>query len=206
MFDIKTVPKIVIREGISGNTEIKKDGKTYNLFIDGLRWMMVDTKSSREVREFYSSYDLASGSVLLSGFGFGILPQWLSSKDSVTDITVVEYSKDVVDLFLRHNTLNSKIDIKIMDINTYQDGHCYDWVILDHYELDRVPTKENLSVIEENINFNNLWFWSLEEKLQDYTNWEEFRNSYSLKLPKLDNSKLNEYFKLLRYKEFLRDQ
>jgi hypothetical protein len=206
MFDIKTVPKIKIREGISGNTEIKKDGKTYSIFVDSLRWMMVDTTSSREVREFYSSYDLASGSVLLSGFGFGILPQWLASKDSVTDITVIEYSKDVVELFLRHNTLNSKIDIKIVDINTYQDGHCYDWVILDHYELDRVPTKENLSVIEKNINFNNLWFWSLEEKLQDYTNWEEFRNSYSLKLPKLDNSKLNEYFKLLRYKEFLRDQ
>lgn len=203
MFDIKTVPKIVIREGISGNTEIKKDGKTYSLFVDSLRWMMVDTTSSREMREFYSSYDLASGSVLLSGFGFGILPQWLASKDSVTDITVVEYSKEVVELFLRHNILNPKIDIKIADINTYQDSHYYDWVILDHYELDRVPTKENLFVIEQNINFSNLWFWSLEEKLQDYTNWEEFRNSYSLKLPKLDNSKLNEYLKLLRYKENL---
>lgn len=205
MFDIKTVPKIKIREGISGNVEIKKYGKTYNLYIDGLRWMMVDTKSSREVREFYSSYDLAEGSVLLSGFGFGILPQWLASKDSVTDITVVEFNENVVDLFLRYNTLDPKIKIHIADIRKYKDIHIYDWTILDHYEYDRVPTKEELSLIESNINFHNLWFWSIEDKLQDYTNWEDFRIDYSLKLPQLGNSKLKEYMKILRYKENLLD-
>lgn len=205
MFDIKSVPKIKIREGSIGKAEIKKDKETYTLFVDNLQWMKVITSSPREIKEFYSSYDLATGSILLSGFGFGILPQWLASKDSVTDITVVEYSKDVIDLFLCHNVLDPKISIKISDIREYKDNHHYDWAIFDHYELDRIPTKEDLSLLESNLSYDKLWFWSLENNLQRYKSWQDFKNDYSQKLPDLDKNKLKEYLELLRYRVSLQD-
>lgn len=205
MFDIKSVPKVKIREGSIGKAEIKKDKETYTLFVDNLQWMKVITSSLREIKEFYSSYDLATGSILLSGFGFGILPQWLASKDSVTDVTVVEYSKDVIDLFLRHNTLDPKINIKISDIREYRDNYHYDWAIFDHYELDRVPTKEDLSLLENNLIYEKVWFWSLESKLESYYSWQDFKNDYSQKLPDLDNNKLKEYLELVRCMVNLQD-
>jgi len=200
MFDIKSVPKIAIREGSIGNVEIKKIKYEYQLLVDNVRWMLANTISAQEIKEFYSSYDLAEGDVLLSGFGFGILPQWIASKDSVKSVTVVEMNKEVVALFKINNTLDSKIKIVISDIREYKDNSLYDWAIFDHYELDRVPSKEDFDLLSNNLNFNNLWFWSLEEKLENYNDWQEFRKDYSLKLPNLTNDKLKEYLDLLRCK------
>lgn len=200
MFDIKSVPKIVIREGSIGNVEIKKIKYEYQLLVDNVRWMFTNTISAQEVKEFYSSYDLAEGDVLLSGFGFGILPQWIASKDSVKSVTVVEMSEEVVELFKINNTLDSKIKIVVSDIRKYKDNSLYDWAIFDHYEADRVPSKKDLDLLSNNLNFNNLWFWSLEEKLEDYSDWQEFRKDYSLKLPNLTNDKLKEYLNLLKCK------
>lgn len=200
MFDINTVPKIRIREGISGNAEIKKNRKTYTLFVNNEKWMMAQTNSTQEIREFYSSYDLAYGSVLLSGFGFGILPQWIASKPSVTKVTVIEWSKDVVNLYLKNNKLDDKISIVISDIHSYKDKENYDWAILDHYESFKVPTPEELYLIEKNINFSNLWFWSIERFAEKYPSWDELRKKYSFKLPEVSEDKLEYYKEISRYK------
>ena len=193
MFDIKTGPKIAIREGLINNVEIVKNGSAYRLLIDNQQWMFIDTKSSIQIREFYSSYDLVSGNVLLSGFGFGILPQWIATKDSVKSVTVVEWREEVIDLFLRNNALNSKIDIKIADILDYQDDVSYDWTILDHYELDRQPQKNEINKISSNVNFNNLWFWSVEYALLNYKNWSKFRDDYGHKIPDLSIDRIKHY-------------
>lgn len=204
MFDIKSVPKIVIREGSIGNVSIVKDNKSYALFVDGEQWMFVNTKTNVELREFYSSYDLAEGNVLLSGFGFGILPQWIASKESVKSVTVVESSQEVIDLFNINNTLNPKIKIVISDIRQYQDDNSYDWAILDHYELERTPTKEDLDSLSKNLRFNNLWFWSLELKLTKHQSWEKFRQDLSLKIPNLPLDQVKDYVKtVFTQKEFL---
>jgi hypothetical protein len=205
MFDIKSVPKIVIREASIGNVEIKKFGSIYQLFVDGIRWNFVNTASIGEVKEFYSSYDLAEGNVLLSGFGFGLLPQWIASKESVRSVTVVELNPEVVEIFKSNNILNPKIEVVISDIREYKDEEVYDWGIFDHYELERAPTKEELDLLSKNINFKNLWFWSLEYKLKSYTNWKSFKEDYGLKLPNLNNSKLQEYLGLFNYKANLLD-
>jgi spermidine synthase len=200
MFDIKSVPKIVIREGSIGSTKITKSGNHYELLTNDERWMLVNTTSKQELNEFYSSYDLAEGNVLLSGFGFGILPQWIASKESVKSVTVVELNQEVIDLFLLHNSLDPKIKIVVSDVRNYHDDTLYDWAIFDHYEADRVPTKQDLDLLSNNLNFKNLWFWSLEEKLQNYASWSSFKSDYSSKLPDLDISTLEGYMDVLRYK------
>jgi spermidine synthase len=197
MFDIKSVPKIVIREGELNSVKIVESEDVYELYIDNVRWNLVNTKDTLELREFYSSYDLAQGNVLLSGFGFGILPQWIASKQSVSSVTVIEWNKDVVNLFIRHNTLNPKVNVVIADIKKYKDDFCYDWAILDHYEIERIPTKEEFDLLSSNINFNNLWFWSLERRLTQYESWEKFRQKYSLKIPDLSIDKVMNYMETL---------
>jgi spermidine synthase len=208
MFDIKSVPKITIREGSIGNATIRHYEGFYTLFVNDEQQMAINTKANGEIKEFYSSYDLAEGDVLLSGLGFGICAQWIASKPEVTSVTVVEFSQNVLDLFLRHNILDSKIKVVIADIKEYKDSARYNWVILDHYENERVPTREELAQICSNIETDNLWFWSLETHLvYSYNSWSKFRESYNLTIPDLPVKQVLEYVKnLFIKKDFHLDQ
>lgn len=203
MFDISSIPKITIRDGILNDTQIVKDSHFYQLLINNEQWMKVNTKGDLELREFYSSYDLAYGNVLLSGFGFGILPLWISTKPNVNKVTVVEFNKNVVDLFLRFNNLDHKINIEIYDIHNFKSQDKYDWLILDHYEGNKKPTKEELSLLTKNLEFQNLWFWSLEYLLTECTSWQEFREKYSFKIPDLPKEQVLRYMEnLFRHRDF----
>lgn len=201
---IKTVPKIAIREGSKGNVSIVQNDNDFLLYIDGQKWNFVNVKSSLALREFYSSHDLAQGNVLLSGFGFGVLPQWIASKSSVTSVTVIEKYQEVVDLFCINNTLDPKIKIVIDDIHTYKSDEQFDWAIFDHYEDDIAPSKEELELINANLTYNNLWFWSLENRLFQYKDWQQFRIDYSLKIPDLPKDQVLHYMEtLFKRKDFL---
>ena len=194
---IKTVPKIVIREGKKDNVSIVQNDNDFLLYIDGQKWNVVNVKSSLALREFYSSYDLAQGNVLLSGFGFGVLPQWIASKSSVTSVTVVEKCQEVIDLFNINNTLDPKIKIVIDDIHTYKSSEQFDWAMFDHYEDDIAHSKEELELINANLDYKNLWFWSLENRLFAYKNWQQFRNDYSLKIPDLPKEQVLHYMETI---------
>lgn len=201
---IKTVPKIAVREGQRNEVKIIKNGNSYALYVADQQWNILHAKSTFSLREFYSSYDLAQGNVLLSGFGFGVVAQWVASKPSVTSVTVIEKYQEVVDLFCINNTPDPKIKIVIDDIHAYKSNEQFDWAIFDHYELDVRPSKEELTQLESNLSYNNLWFWSLEYKLRDYTNWQEFRNNYSLKIPDLPKEQVLGYMEtVFRKTDFL---
>jgi spermidine synthase len=204
MFDIKSVPKIVIREGSINNVSIVKNNTFYYLLVDNEQWMYLDTSANIQLREFYSSYDLAENNVLLSGWGFGILPQWIASKESVKSVTVVEKNKEVIDLFLLHNSINPKIKIVVSDIRKYHDNTFYDWAIFDHYELERVPTKEDFDLLSNNLNFKNLWFWSIEKNILQENSFQKVRQEFSIKIPNLSLNQVNNYMKtLFTQKDFL---
>lgn len=204
MFDVKSIPRIVIREGALNDTQIVKNGAIYRLLTDGKQWMGANTNFTDELRQLYSSYDLAEGDVLLSGFGFGILPQWVAQKPEVTSLTVVEINENVVNLFLRFNNLDPKIKVVISDMTQYKDDIDYDWVILDHYEDDRLPTKDKLTQITNNLKCKNLWFWPLEFLLTNYDSWQKFREEYSTKIPNLPKNQVLNYMEtVFRHKEFL---
>jgi hypothetical protein len=192
MFNIKTVPQIKIREGVSGNAEIKKLDYSYTLYVDSEEFMATNVKSSEQIRQFYSSYDLAKGDVLLTGLGFGILPLWAASKPGVTSVTVVEKSQGVVDLFLANNQLPSNMTIEVCDAYEYKTSRYFDCILLDHYDSNML-TPEQATAIADNIpNHRLMWLWAIELLIGDI-GWEAVLNKYPIKLPNLSEDKLQEY-------------
>lgn len=225
-FDKNTVPQFNIVLGASEDVTISSPSKESNMFYlckDNKQLMSRDTKSSKEIKELYSSYDLAYGDVLISGLGFGILSLWVASKPEVKSVKVIEYSQGVIDLFLQSNTLPKNITIELGDISTYESNEKYDCILLDHFQ-DLQPEDEwhlrleDLKQISKNIpNHNIIWGWSLEHiflskkfqitfqqlftnpidlsKFDLYSKWLEFINEdiKVITLPSLSKDKLNEY-------------
>jgi hypothetical protein len=222
MFDIGTFPKVNIKEVEYNDISIKllpNRPKTYALFNKGARWCFYDAYTNHELKEMYSSYDLAHGKVLISGFGFGLLASWLASKPEVESVTVIEYSKDIYDVFLQNNTLPEKVKVIICDASEYKTDEFFDCILLDHYEQETTDwVFKDIKKISKNVpNHNLIWAWSLEEKyVQTVFNissfdlsktllWEQYFDFYSRyehfkknvlsipTLPKFKKNKLNEY-------------
>lgn len=120
MLDEFDLPLPIIKQSITGRAKIIEYKNMYRLYIGAKQWMALDMNNKNEINEFYSSYDLSYGDVLLSGLGFGILAQWIASKPEVKSVTVVEFSQDVVDMFLKNNKLHEKIKLVVEDIGLYK--------------------------------------------------------------------------------------
>ena len=225
MFDLKTVPKVVIKEIQYNDVEIlliPKRPKAYALLNKGVRWCFYDAYTNRELKEMYSSYDLAYGDVLITGFGYGLLASWLDSKPEVKSVTVLENCKDIYDVFLKNNKLPKKVKVIITDASEYKTEEKFDCIFLDHYEQHSTPwVFKDIKRISKNIpNHDLLWAWSLEERYAEvmfgihnsatdiastqrpyggyfdfYSQYENFKkNILSVKtLPNFTKEKLNEY-------------
>lgn len=222
MFDLKTVPQVIIKEINYKDIEIVKEldrPQTYKLFNKGIQWMYLDRYTNKEIKEFYSQYDMAHGDVLISGFGFGILTCWLASKPEVNSVTVLEVSKDIYDIFLINNKLPDKVNVIITDASEYKTDKHFDCLFLDHYETNTNEWvfKDIKNIINNIPNHDLLWFWSLEEKYAEvmfnikkeelvktilwecyidfHAGYDDFKNTFlNIKtLPNLNRDKFNEY-------------
>jgi hypothetical protein len=225
-FDKNTVPNFNIIPATSGDVVISSQGKESPLFLlhkNGKQLMALNTKTNREVKELYSSYDLAYGDVLVSGLGFGILPLWLASKPEVVSIKVIEFSQEIIDLFLQSNEVPSNLTIELGDISTYVSNDKYDCILLDHFQ-DHLPQSEwhinltSIKNISQNVpNHDLIWGWSLEHMFLSkkfgitseqlftrptdlrhfnlYSRWLEFIHDdvKVITLPSLSKHKLTEY-------------
>ncbi len=222
MFDLKTVPKVVVKEISYKDIDISLSPhrpRTYNLFNKGIQWMAYDQYTNKQIKELYSSYDLAYGDVIVSGLGFGILACWLASKPEVTSVTVLEMSQSVYDIFLMNNKLPDKVKVIITDASEYKTDRKFDCLFLDHYEGNTIEWvfKDMQKIVNNLPNHKIFWFWSLEEKYVEfmfginhktldqtllwesyidfYSKYSEFKNIFlTIKtFPDFDRNKLNEY-------------
>ena len=222
-FDKNTVPKFNIVPSTSDDITISNSSDIFYLYKNDKQLMALDIKSNREIKELYSSYDLAYGDVLISGLGFGILPLWVASKPEVTSVKVIEYSQGVIDLFLQSNTLPKNMTIESGNISTYKSDNKYDCILLDHFQ-DLLPESKwdlnllDIKTISENVpNHNLIWGWSLEHMFLSkkfeitfeqlfrfpinlrefdlYSKWLEFidKDINVITLPSLSKHKLTEY-------------
>jgi len=156
-------PNVTIKEISKNNVRIIKDGDFWRLYGD-VQFMQLNTKSNVEIKELYSSYDLAYGDVLVTGLGFGLLASWLVDKPEVKSITIIEQSQDVIDLFFENNSLPDDVKIIVADANTYTTNVHYDCLLLDHYK-DGAKEKVNYQTLQKiavNIPHDLLWFWNIE--------------------------------------------
>jgi hypothetical protein len=225
-FNKNTIPKFNIVPGVSGDIIISNSSEETNMFYlhkKNKQLMALDTKTNREIKELYSSYDLAYGNVLVSGLGFGILPLWVASKPEVKSVKVIECSQDVINLFLESNTLPKNMTIQLGDISTFESNEKYDCILLDHFQ-DHLPENkwysnlEDIKTISANIpNHNLIWGWSIEHMFLSkkfgitfeqlfidpidlrqfnlYLKWLEFidKDVNVMTLPSLSKNKLTEY-------------
>lgn len=164
MLDKNTIPPVVIEPGTYGSIEIEHIGDYYYLKHFETLWYMYTIPNMREHHEQWSSYDLAYGDVLLSGFGFGQMATWVASKPEVKSVTVIEKYSDVVTAFLANNDMPSNVTLIIDDADKYSTDKKYDCIIWDH-----IPNGEHepsyykkLCSSAKNIKHDLFWFWSLE--------------------------------------------
>ncbi len=223
MFNLQSVPSVNIKLGNYGDIDIINPSLTNThtiwLLNKGIRWMMLNTHTNREIKEFYASYDLAYGDVIISGLGFGILSSWLASKPEVKSVKVIEISKDIVDIYLQNNTLPEKVSIEVADISAYKTSQKYDCLFLDHYETQHTDWvfKDIKNIVKNIPNHDVFWFWSLEEHytrscygleqeqlngtflyfntFDFFTKWEEFKTEILPvnTLPSISSTQINNY-------------
>jgi hypothetical protein len=193
--------------------------KTYRLFYKGVRQMVHDQFTNRQIKEFYSQYDMGYGDILITGFGFGILANWLASKPEVKSVTVIELEKDIYDIFLMNNTLHEKVNVIIADASTYKTDKHYDCLFLDHYEsnINEWVFRDMRRIVKNIPNHDLFWAWSLEFKIAEvaygldahnlynaylHNNYVDFYEKYDYfkgticgirTLPDLSQEKINEY-------------
>lgn len=162
-YNLKSVPEFTIKEASYGSVDIVDDGARITLYNNGDRWMSYEKANDLEIKELYSSYDLAYGDVLVSGLGFGILALWLCSKPGVNSVTVVEISEDVIKLFKDSNGIPEKLTIINDSMITYNTDKEYDVLLLDHYERQTFDWRlKDIARICDRIKHKYFWAWSLE--------------------------------------------
>jgi len=164
-FNPDTLPKVNIypHDNNGEGVEVIDVSDKYVLFNNGMRWMMHHKKNYREEKEMYSSYDLGYGDILISGLGFGILALWLANKPGVKTVTVIEISKEIIDLFIKNNKIPDNLIIINDNMITYQTDKKYDCLFLDHYEMqNRDWMLKDAKKISKRIKHDVFWMWPLE--------------------------------------------
>lgn len=73
----------------------------------------------------------AHGKVLIGGLGIGMILLAIQDKENVEHITVVEKSKEVVELVANQLSLNEKVNIIIDDVFTYKPSIRYNTIYMD---------------------------------------------------------------------------
>ena len=163
-FDIGSIPNFNIQEATLGPVEVVLKDDLYCLYHNGIQWMSYCSSSKIEIKQMYSSYDLAYGDVLLTGLGFGILALWLCNKPGVKNVTVIENSPEVIEIFKKINKIPDNLKIINADASTFTTDKKYDGIFLDHYELQtwdwRLRDMQEFCVRVEHDVF---WAWSLED-------------------------------------------
>jgi hypothetical protein len=163
-FDIGSIPNFNIQEAALGPVEVVLKDDLYSLYHNGIQWMSYCSSSNIEIKQMYSSYDLAYGDVLLTGLGFGILALWLCNKPGVKKVTVIENSPEVIEIFKKINKIPDNLKIINADASTFTTHKKYDGIFLDHYELQTWDWRlKDMKEFCARVKHDVFWAWSLED-------------------------------------------
>lgn len=180
---------------------IKPESHRYALYHDDVRYMLWNTETNKEIYELYSHYDLAYGHCICTGLGFLFRESWLLTKPEVTKITVLEYSKDVIEYHREHNSeVFNQLEVIECDANEYK-GSC-DTLLIDHY-MD-ATNEYNFYLIAkkvcDNIQCKVMWFWPLEQLLDRH-----YKYYIGLSLKELYQN-IKQYFGLTKLPDLSEEQ
>lgn len=91
--------------------------------------VMSDTKMERLTNQEFLNE--AHGKVLIGGLGIGLILLPLLEDDEITEITVVEYSQEVIDMVSPQLPKCDKLRIVQGDVFTYVPEHLYNTIYMD---------------------------------------------------------------------------
>ena len=134
-----------------------------------------------ELFPLYIPYQRARGNVLLGGLGVGFLAQMLCSKENVKNVTVVEFSRDVIDLCsFSHEKINI-IHEDFYEYLTKQELSRFDYIYFDtfsdglnHYSSIVIPMRKFLLERYPVIPFD---FWNEDQMKMEYLK-EKFKQNF----------------------------
>jgi hypothetical protein len=159
---------------------------------------MTYREDHKEGMEVYSFYDLAYGDVIITGLGFGVAEDWISRKENVKSLRVLELSDSLIEYHKKNTTFNHKVELIQGDANTYE-AEC-DVLLLDHYELPRESVFAKIDEfmsISERISCKTVWAWRLENAIPTYEDYKAIRRVWT-KLPDINKEKFELYKRLFR--------
>lgn len=120
-----------LSEIFNGRNRFILAGEYWGLFRNG-KVIMSNTPS--EIDDHWKFIRKASGKVLVGGLGLGMVLKCLLDKKSVTKVTVVEKSPDVIKLVASAYTDDPRVEIVNADIFQYKPTERYDCAWFDIWD------------------------------------------------------------------------
>ena len=112
------------------NPLMKLEGGIYKKLVNKLDGVIM-SNTPMEQRTHIKAINKTQGNVLVAGLGLGMYLQNIKDKEDVTSITVVEKSKEVIELVAKYFKDCQKIRIVNEDIFNYTPDIKFDFAFLD---------------------------------------------------------------------------
>lgn len=154
---------ITFSEDKVNNASIIRDSSGEAILNVGSKEWMRNSKHA--ILELIDQYNLAYGDVLIGGLGMGIVALMVASKPEVTSVTVVEFNKDIIELFNNQKFNTNKITI--VNENLYNHSGKYDCALMDYYNIEDM---DNNFIMNESSKLRKIdaqhWNWYLQNKVE----------------------------------------
>lgn len=120
-----------LHEIFNGRNRYINSGEYWGLFRDG---QVIMSNTPAEINDHIEFIRKASGKVLVGGLGLGMVLKCLLDKESVTKVTVVEKSLDVISLVASAYINDHRVEIVNADIFEYIPNGRYDCAWFDIWD------------------------------------------------------------------------
>jgi hypothetical protein len=137
--------------GSSGTCSIEEYQGGYALISKKTNWIdnVWFCTSWPSIADLLSQYEYATGRVLCTGLGLGILPLLVQSKAEVSEVVVLENDPAVLELFYMQKFSIPKLKIIECDAESYTDSESFSTILPDHY--NELP-KDELTSLMRSVN------------------------------------------------------
>lgn len=127
-----------------------------------------------EITSMGDGIEKGHGNCLTMGLGIGVIPYLWLLKDEVKSVTIVEFNKDVIDLFEKYikPQYNTNKHIEIIHGNAfdyYNEDFLnkFDYVYIDFWESSQDGLEYYIKLMEKRINMTHVDYWIEDSMLYD---------------------------------------
>lgn len=119
-----------------------------------------------EIQSMNDGIEKGYGNCVTFGLGIGVIPYLWLQKDNVKSVTIVEFNKDVIELFNKYiyPQFNKDKELKIIHGNAFDyfnDDFLkkFDYAYVDFWESSEDGLKSYMKLMEKNITYKNIDYW-----------------------------------------------